>query len=122
MLKDATNILSKSGIGGEKNNMGQIMGDPVFDNLDLNIQSDKFTNVSVVSPRNIEDFKQVTLSRSFVRGGRSLAHSNQYKTIRMIKEGALTTRALKGQLVEIGKDDHRNTAFRNGNAFLIPVP
>ena len=49
-------------------------------------------------------------------------HGVPYKTVRLIKEGALvTTKELKGQLVEIGRDDHNHTAFRNGRAFLIPV-
>lgn len=122
MLKDAVNIMSKSGIGGEKNNMGQIMSDPEFDELEINIQSDKFTNVSVVSPEDYEDFKQISLYKSFVRGGRNLKHGKPYQTVRMIKEGALATQFLKGHLVEIGTDDFGNTALRNGNAFLIPVP
>lgn len=122
MLKDAVNIMSKSGIGGEKNHMGQTMCDPVFEKLDINIQSDRFTNVSIVSPKDLEDFRQLSLYKSFIRGGRNLTHSTPYKAVRLIKEGALTTRSLRGQLIEIGKDDHGNTAFRNGNAFLIPVP
>lgn len=121
MLKDAVNILSKSGIGGEKNNMGQIIMDPVFEELNMTIESDKFTNISVVSPKNTDDFGQIKLYKCFIRGGRNLSHADPYKTIRLIKEGALVTKELKGQLAEIGTDDSGNKALRNGKAFLIPV-
>jgi len=121
MLKDATNILSKSGIGGEKNNMSRIMGDPIFEELDLDIESLKLTNISLVSPRDIEDFSHVTLYKTFIRGGRSLNHGGQFKTVRLITEGALVNGNLEGQLIEIGTDDYNNKAFRNGKAFLIPV-
>lgn len=121
MLKDATNILSKSGIGGEKNNMSRMMGDPQFEELDLGIDSEKRTNISLVSPKDLNDFQKVTRYKTFIRGGRALNHGGKYKTIRLITEGALVNGDLEGQLVEIGTDDSNNRAFRNGKAFLIPV-
>jgi len=120
-LRDAVNVLAKSGIGGEKNNMGRTMGDPQFDEFHLDLESENFTNVSVVSPANYSDFQNISLYKSFIRGGRKTSSGGGYKVVRMIKEGALVSNKLEGKLIIIGTDDNNNDALRNGLAYLLPV-
>jgi CRISPR type III-A-associated RAMP protein Csm4 len=120
MLKDATNIMAKSGIGGERNNMGRIMPDPVFGDFNPGIHSYMYSNISVISPKDLNDFAKIKWYKTFIRGGRKLNNGNQYKTVRMIKEGADVSMDTEGQMVEIGIDDNNNMALRYGKAFLIP--
>ncbi len=121
MLMDATNLLSKWGIGGEKNNMGRVLGDPIFENFVFDKPSEKYTNISLVSPKNLDDFNKIKYYKTIIRGGRKLRSGKQYKTVRLIKEGAQVLRDLEGQYIKIGTDSNNNPALRNGKAFLIPV-
>jgi CRISPR type III-A-associated RAMP protein Csm4 len=123
-LKDAVNILSKTGIGGEHNNMGQIMGDPVYGEIDItDNDTGQFTNVSLVNPKDVDEYNNILQYKTIIRGGRKLLSDSNYQVVRFILEGAeLNVQSkIAGRLVEIGTDDFSNKAYRNGKAFLIPV-
>lgn len=123
-FRNATNVLSKTGIGGEHNNMGQKMDDPIFSEVNFGkINNSNFTNISLIGPSNVEEYNNIELYKTIIRGGRQLASGSRYKVVRFIQEGAKLKfgSTITGQLIAIGKDDENNTAYRNGKAFLIPV-
>lgn len=126
-LKQAINIMVYSGFGGERNNTGRAMQEPVFDetlNMVLNEKATKgFTNLSLLNPANSDELNKVTYSQSILRGGRKNGKEKyEYKVVRMIREGALLANdEISGRLVEIGSDLEEHTAYRNGMAFIIPL-
>ena len=122
VLKNAVNVLSKSGIGGERNNMGQSMGNPVFSEVSFDeIESEHLSSISLISPSNLNEYKMINHYKTILRGGRRLTSGSTYQVVRMMLEGAICNNKIKGNLIKIGKDDENNTAYRNGKAFLIPV-
>ena len=121
MLRNATNLMAKSGIGGERNNMGRIMGDPFFEEFDFELNSTTYATISLVSPNEIDEFRKMQFYKMIIRGGRSLNHGGKYQAVRLIQEGAKLSGTISGRLIEIGKDDNNKIAYRNGKAFLIPV-
>lgn len=122
ILKNAVNVLSKTGIGGERNNMGQKMGDPVFSEINLDdMGSDNYVSISLLSPASLDEYNTVDCYKTILRGGRRLTSGSTYQVVRMMLEGALCKSKINGKLIEIGKDDENNIAYRNGKAFLIPV-
>lgn len=122
IFKNAVNVLSKTGIGGERNNMGQKMGDPVFSEINLDdMGSDNYVSISLLSPASLYEYNNVDSYKTILRGGRRLTSGSTYQVVRMMLEGALCKSKINGKLIEIGKDDENNIAYRNGKAFLIPV-
>lgn len=124
-LKDAVNLISYSSIGGEKQNIGRIMMQPIFGdtiNLASNAAGNKgFTNLSLINPESEMELQDVVYSQTILRGGRETGKGT-YKVVRMIKEGALLSNdKIKGRLVEIGTDFLENKALRNGKAFIVPI-
>lgn len=122
IFKNAINVLSKTGIGGERNNMGRKMGNPVFCEVSFdNAGSDSYINISLVSPASLDEYNNVELYKTVLRGGRRLTSGSNYQAVKMLLEGAVCKVKINGKLIEIGKDDENNIAYRNGKAFLIPV-
>ncbi|MDP2722172.1 MAG: hypothetical protein Q8O72_05405 [Bacteroidales bacterium] len=126
-LKRAINLLAYSGIGGEKNNTGRTMSDPVFiEGLELTPDENPemtagFTNLSLLNLANPDELANITFSQTLLRGGRK-SGNGEYSVVRMIAEGALlATDDKMGRLVEIGIDLDGNTAVRNGLAFIVPL-
>ncbi len=121
-LKIATNIMTYSGIGGEIHNTGRTpKGVPSFESVSLDLTSEYYTNLSLFCPTDQSDFAKAKYYSTFLRGGRKLPDGNNAKVIRMIKEGALLSQKVDGQLVELGKDRNNFTIFRHGIPILIPV-
>lgn len=128
-LKIATNILSKTGLGGEKSNMGRSMSIPVFEDIKNIFPSSKenfetgYSNISLLNPKDENELKNIKYSKTILRGGTGFnGADSDYKVIRMIKEGALIdNNTTKGRLVEIGRDYLDREVWRNGKALLIPI-
>ena len=124
-LKKIVQILRYSGIGGEKNNTGRTMQEPVMDDVIMKISDDPtlsegFTNVSLLNPEE-PDLSQIEYSQTLLRGG---GHNGKeiLKVVRMIKEGALfKSPKVKGRMVAIGTDLDENTVLRNGRAFNVKI-
>lgn len=126
-LQIATNILSQTGIGGEKSNMGRTMKLPVFKDFDSFKTSNEgfengLVNLSLLNPKDKNELQVITYSKTTLRGGTSYTGAkNTYKVIRMIQEGALINSNIEGRLVNIGNDYLEREVWRNGKAFLIPI-
>jgi len=126
-MKTAVNMLAFSGIGGERNNTGRTPLAPWFDSFELkyiasenSTMVDAFSNISYLNPVNDNDLEDISFNLTVLRGGRETGGA-PYKVVRMIKEGALLKKEVKGRLVEIGNDLSGNTAYRNGLGLCLPL-
>jgi CRISPR type III-A-associated RAMP protein Csm4 len=126
-IKQAINLMVHSGIGGERNNTGRAMLNPLFEEeftltIEENPSYEKgYTNISLFNPLNAQELEAVTFSQAILRGGRKTGNG-EYHVIRMIREGSLISGDfIKGQLVDIGKNQEGKTAYRNGKGFNLQL-
>ncbi len=128
MLKNATNVMAFSGIGGERSNTGRTMGAPVFEiefNMDFQPGSisyeNGFTNISLLNPQQ-EELKHVIYSKTILRGGGRKDDDTSFSVVRMITEGSLLESSdVTGRLVKTGTDFNNNDVLRNGKSFVLPI-
>lgn len=125
-LRNATNVMAFTGIGGEIKNTGRTVKDePEFCEMDFStgIAQPKYICVSMLNPADADELAKVEFYTTTLRGGRVLGRNEGYSdVVRMIEEGALITSPdIKGRLVELGPDEQNRTIYRCGIPFLIPV-
>ncbi len=83
-----------------------------------------YLGLSIISPADDREFEALERYEIFVRGGGSLGwrgHSEEHrKQARFVKEGALLTENIAGQLVDVSPEADRSI-LRNGRNFAIPI-
>lgn len=122
-LLQVVNIMSFSGIGGEKNNSGRQMGLPQEVELKFNVREpNNFCNLSVFNPASQDELDKTIYQQSFFRGGNEYSSSADVKIVRIIKEGALiSSNLVKGNIPVVGIDREGHSMLRYGMAFLVPI-
>ncbi len=83
-----------------------------------------YLGLSIISPADDREFEALERYEIFIRGGGSLGwrgHSEEHrKQARFVKEGALLTENIAGQLVDVSPEADRSI-LRNGRNFAIPI-
>ncbi len=126
-LLKVLNVLSLSGIGGEKTNTGLAMRPPEIVDFILNVTGESsmlsgFTNISLLNPGDRQDLENVVYSQTVLRGGARYTGNLPLKVVRMIREGALLkVDSVSGRLVETGMDFQGHAVLRNGKPFVLPI-
>ena len=122
------NILADEGLGGERSAGKGLFEDVIlkeFNHLD-NLGKKFYFTLSLINPASNEEFNSFLTYDIIKRGGGSIGiegnASNERMQIRMIKEGAVLSAPVKGQVVDISPENnfYKHKIFRNGMSFLIP--
>ena len=135
-LKTVLKLLADNGIGAERSTIGRIEDVEIVENWDIEKKDndaswDASTGccVSLFSPENKEDSKQMIFFKTIMRGGRRTGKASgderinpvYLKSVRMLCEGAIVTNAAKGSMKNVSPEKDSNIYIRYGKAFCLPV-
>ena len=123
-LKNALNILTFTGFGGEINIIGRTPNNvPVFGQEVEIAEKENFSNLSLYNPADMDEFKDCQYYETVLRGGRRKTDKVHTQVVRMVEEGALfKSNRVKGRMVSLGThEDGNTTIYRNGIPLLIPI-
>lgn len=122
----AVRILADEGIGGSRSTgCGQISR-VQFGKAAIPVIGKLHLGLSLVSPKNDEEFKAATQYDLVIRGGGSIGENGDYKKhrkrARFIREGAIFNSVVQGKLVDVSPDENTlpHKVLRNGINFSIP--
>lgn len=126
-ISNTIQMLAYMGIGAERSTIGKIESIEEINNWKISIadaDADKVCSVSLFSPQSTE-MDKLLYYKTFLRGGRRLERSEDenkkfLKSVRMIQEGAIVDKSVKGNLADISPTDNK-TFLRNGKALCLPV-
>lgn len=130
-------LLADEGIGGERSTGKGHFDDIIIREVEISDVSNakNYFTVSLSNPINQEEFSSFLRYEIITRGGGSISLDDDFdnygfdtkpyrkKQVRMISEGALVNKPVKGRLVDISPDTntYSHKIYRNGKSFLLPV-
>jgi len=123
-FKIVLEVLQTNGIGGEKGNIGQFESFEIKEwSLNLNeIDENYKMSLSYINPDKSE-IKKIKYGKTLLRGGRKIGSGNELlKVIRLLEEGSLVNKGVKGTIADIKPEGWKGIPFlRYGKAFLIDI-
>jgi len=122
----AVRILADEGIGGSRSTGCGHIDKVAFEQINIDTKGHLHLGLSLVSPKNDEEFKAAIQYNLVIRGGGSLGEYGDYKKHRkracFIREGVIFSSAVQGKLVDVSPDENAlpHKILRNGINFSIP--
>ncbi len=132
-------ILADEGVGGERSTGKGRFESVQLENLPDELQnrtdrSNLFLSLSMLSPRNQEEFDHLEAYDLTLRGAWTLGQDYEEDTekniprefhrkqVRLVHEGALLSAHVRGRVVDVSPDKNIfHPIYRNGTAFTIPI-
>lgn len=124
IYQSALQILIETGLGGERSTgCGQFEGldfDETFVINEEKAHATRFVSLALHLPADEAALKKLKFYGTVLRGGRPTFQDGPLKLVRMIAEGAISTEALQGNLINLSRT---NTPYlRCGAGFWIKSP
>lgn len=120
LLEVLIDLLADEGIGGSiSTGCGRLLAceREAFE-FKMPQNEDHAVSMSLISPATSDRLEEIYRGNVVVRGGRDTAQFGRLKRVKMIKEGAVISKSVEGDIVPI----HANGKFlRYGKAFPIPM-
>ena len=116
-------VLKSAGIGAERSTMGQISDISIENDWNIQITTPHETaalSVSMIHPNG--ETSKIVYAQTALRGGRVIGGRKRLKVVRMLSEGAIVEKDIKGHIVDIAPKDWDGVPFlRNGKAITLDV-
>ncbi len=125
LFQGILDVLPDQGIGGERTvGCGRLLG-VKREEFSWELPTDTAHNValSLLNPRSTET-NAIHIYKTITRGGRRVAGfgaETYLNRVRMLQEGALVDKGVKGRLVAIGPDEAPDRFIRAGRHFAAPL-
>lgn len=123
VYQTALQILLKNGLGGERSTGCGQFEDLYFQDFSLdetNSNSARYVSLALLSPANIHELSKLKFYSTLVRGGRPTFEDGPLKLIRLVSEGAVSSAALNGNLVNLSQTP--NPFLRCGAGIWVKSP
>lgn len=122
----AVDLLQFNGIGGERSSgYGSIVEikdcihiPDIFRSMD---KTDSYLGLSKIIPADKEELACIEAYTHCIRGGRNTHDLGVLRSVRMINEGSILSKPIKGRIADVSPDNS-NTYLRSGKAIVIPLP
>ena len=124
----AMRIMADEGVGGQRSSGKGQFREVREVNIDIPYSEEEasaYLGLSIVSPADDNEFEALERYELFVRGGGSLGWRGEgekhRKQARFVKEGALMSRNIAGNILDVSPDTTEGSILRNGKNFAIPL-
>ncbi|GHT12918.1 CRISPR-associated protein Csm4 [Bacteroidia bacterium] len=123
-LQTVIHLLQDEGLGGQRSiGFGLFSKIEIISNTKIfDLKGDTYINLSLLSPQK-DDFDELTncFYQTILRGGRNLATERYLKQILMLKEGAIISHNMQGQIADISIYKDKSN-LRYGKSFPLLIP